>query len=1542
MAKDTFEVENGFRAGGTTFKKGDQAPIRYRTQLEQAERPVDPANPIQAAPPNFGQPVIPHIFTFSGIASTLSRSYRSHDEAIRDSVHNAHVMLNDPMVAGPLFARQRMVSLLNWTIESEDDKDPHLKAAADELKKIVSKTRRFAEYRRALSEAIWYGRYAVMNKYGVAKKKVNGKRLNYYYIKDWTPVSGDKLVFRYDDGIKTYDPDGVGIKVSPAHITKDIIAGDRPIEYFAEGTAVFLERWERDRVVVHKHMIRDGEYEDPLMGSQVHGVGLRNFLYWTWYQKQEAMAQLVEIIELTSRGFTVYYYPSGNEQYRQKLEEVAKAQAHTNVIMMPVDADPGMPDPIQNIPPNNGGVQVLREIIDDFYGDIITRFILGQTLSSKSSATGLGSGVADLHHDSLKQIVKYDATNLEETITREMLTPLKNWNLPQYRDHEFNFRIQTESNIPREELEALQQAWSMGAKIKTSDLMDKIGASIPTEDDDVVYNPMVVQAIEGADQGMGMPGMPGMGGMPPEGGDGLPPDDGGGGDPELPPDDGQPGIVLPEQQDPEQAQKDDRQAKFGPILNRKADSNERKAYAKKKYAQQGELFGGEGRVNTSRRPRGLQPMSGRPATQAMAKEMGWSYNLGDYKQIDGQQYQLLATKDPTKPRWHKVDTQIGQKDLFGGQDDEPDTTVSKPAEKVTREGDQVQTPDGIGRVVDIHDEHDAIEVELDDGNIHLYEPSELSQTEPEPEEEPPAEAAEPVAHKPKKTGYKEYEYRGYTIEAYTTELGNRVKHWNITPPGDMHPSDAANTLKQAIEDIDRYMQSDEGNRQALLQEAEAINAGKDRGELPAEEVVDLFQNDDGIHSIDDAYDTLMYREFGEGLEPEEAVEREPIDPKLYQKLPVETYSVEGPYKLKGGEVINVPPMVGDDGQEIKLWRMGGLKPIPFGRNNSLEASIHPDEYPKPNHDRQRIIVACGLGVDSFAMLVAMKEKGVRPDVIHWADTGSERHQTYQAFNVLQKWCKDNDFPPIVAVRRRCPQAGHLSLIHQNWRTEQAPSARMGANHSCSESWKLQPQRNYDRNLPWLWDYNKPVTMIGFDADEVEGSTRRGLKDSQPKAVEMIGFDAEEVGKRKSGNASYAVESRTDKDSNAAYETRFPLAEWGLDRQDCVDMIREENLPVPGKSACIHCPFSKKCELHEMKASGELDGVIALERRFNAAQQQRRTEHAANLVQLETEFNGQTDKELAAQIKDLKARKDELEADDKQQLTALVGLAKARNRNFNTGLDRAGRHMENLAAEPMQETDAQKVGLRADPMPDPEFIGEGPPEPPMLDDDEPYEAFPDDDPAADPAPRTFEQQVKQIGSYGEFKQLYNETLDRMMNYPTDQAGSLVMSEQMGLLADTYPEYADRIDDELAPEPAKDTTQRGMFGEDYEPETYTDEEYKDLTGEDRTAKAPTPQKQEYQDSFFDTGQKRDIEGQELLFEDADGVDRPAPAKPATQYDPAKFITIAADDITKLRKPDVYRVIDSAPIDAMEMLAQYIKDNRPDLADEVDEVMQEIAEE
>lgn len=63
----------------------------------------------------------------------------------------------------------------------------------------------------------------------------------------------------------------------------------------------------------------------------------------------------------------------------------------------------------------------------------------------------------------------------------------------------------------------------------------------------------------------------------------------------------------------------------------------------------------------------------------------------------------------------------------------------------------------------------------------------------------------------------------------------------------------------------------------------------------------------------------------------------------------------------------------------------------FAHDNEREAFIDTLGIP---HDGAPCIVCYGGGVDSTAMLTAMKREGVTPDLILFADTGGEKPSTH--------------------------------------------------------------------------------------------------------------------------------------------------------------------------------------------------------------------------------------------------------------------------------------------------------------------------------------------------------------------------------------------------------------------------------------------------------------------------------------------------------------------------------------------------------------------
>lgn len=458
---------------------------------QQQDDQTDPWTKIDGMPPNAGQPVLPHVVTFQGFVSAAAKVYRASDEALRDSYENARFMRNDPAIMECVEQRERSVSLLNWRIQPDDEKDQLQVEMCSRLKKLIEFIPAFMRYRLSLASAIWYGKYAVAHTWGA--RIIHGVR--YQTVTKWRPVHGDKLAFRFDDGTTDYDPDSVGIRCgaalgASATSAKIWLDGHRdqilPTDW---GLAYFLKPRERHMLAIHRHMIEDGEYDDPLSADRIHGVGIRSRIYWCWYQKQEALAWLMEYLERSAFGIEMWYYPWGNDEAKKQAEKAATERIGNgrNVVLVPrPPGAEGMSYGVERIEPGMAGAEVLKSILIEYYGHLIKRYILGQTLTTEAAGTGLGSNLASIHLDTFLQIIRHDAINLSETLTTDLVEPLKRINFPWASDIPVKFVIDTESPDVATKLEAWLKAWEMGCKLRERDVMDMIGAETPEEGEAVL------------------------------------------------------------------------------------------------------------------------------------------------------------------------------------------------------------------------------------------------------------------------------------------------------------------------------------------------------------------------------------------------------------------------------------------------------------------------------------------------------------------------------------------------------------------------------------------------------------------------------------------------------------------------------------------------------------------------------------------------------------------------------------------------------------------------------------------------------------------------------------------------------------------------------------------------------------------------------------------------------------------------------------------------------------------------------------------------
>lgn len=202
-----------------------------------------------------------------------------------------------------------------------------------------------------------------------------------------------------------------------------------------------------------------------------------------------------------------------------------------------------------------------------------------------------------------------------------------------------------------------------------------------------------------------------------------------------------------------------------------------------------------------------------------------------------------------------------------------------------------------------------------------------------------------------------------------------------------------------------------------------------------------------------------------------------------------------------------------------------------------------------------LVISYGLGVDSTAALVGLKDRGIRPDLILFADTGSEKQETYDYLPVIQEWLKRVGFPAVEVVRNEVKDFKHwppYRTLGENCLTNGTlPSLAFGFK-SCSLKWKVAPQERYAKT----WGPARATWRQG-------GQVRK-----------VIGYDAGPKDRRRYAQAQGVEDKR--------YSYWYPLIDWGWDRDQCKAVIRAEGLPVPPKSACYFCPATQPEELHEFR------------------------------------------------------------------------------------------------------------------------------------------------------------------------------------------------------------------------------------------------------------------------------------------------------------------------------------------------------------------------
>lgn len=441
------------------------------------DRPADPAKPLDPS----GQPrgdagiVLPHPVTFQGLANVGNRNYSyQFDEATLHSRENAERMRLDPVIGACLRLRTYPTALLTAHIEPDDDEDPAQVAIAMKCQKLLIQAPPpgFTFIKRwLLDDGIFKGRSGAQIRYQWVYKK--GR--NWQMPTLFRPIDGDKLTFDWANR--------VGILVQSGHIA--------PVDRLANserGRVYYATPEERQQLIVHEFEPEDASFYKPRMGGAIHGTGYRGKLYWLWALKDRVWAMGMDFLQWFARGLTVYYFPTGNNSYYQQLVSFVKAQDGASSLFIPRGPDDNQSErpPVDFIQPSTASPAFIQQLITSYFDDLFKLNILGQTLTSGTASTGLGSGVAQAHQQTFENFVKYDAEALGETLTRDYLRPFYDFNYPGVPCGRWVLDVDN-PNVGQM-IENAQALYEMGAAIAEEPLMEAAGLPLPKTGQTILTN----------------------------------------------------------------------------------------------------------------------------------------------------------------------------------------------------------------------------------------------------------------------------------------------------------------------------------------------------------------------------------------------------------------------------------------------------------------------------------------------------------------------------------------------------------------------------------------------------------------------------------------------------------------------------------------------------------------------------------------------------------------------------------------------------------------------------------------------------------------------------------------------------------------------------------------------------------------------------------------------------------------------------------------------------------------------------------------------
>lgn len=172
----------------------------------------------------------------------------------------------------------------------------------------------------------------------------------------------------------------------------------------SDGAALWPMGW-----IQHRHAARSG---------YLARSGLYRVLAWPWIMRQFSLRDMAEWLEIYGLPMRLGFYPPGAEAAEKATlyRAVQDLGRHAAGIM-----PEGMRIELQNAA--EGQSDPFMAMVN-YCDQVMSKAILGGTLSSTPGATGMGSGVATLQGEVRRDLLVSDARQVQGTLTRDLVWPI--------------------------------------------------------------------------------------------------------------------------------------------------------------------------------------------------------------------------------------------------------------------------------------------------------------------------------------------------------------------------------------------------------------------------------------------------------------------------------------------------------------------------------------------------------------------------------------------------------------------------------------------------------------------------------------------------------------------------------------------------------------------------------------------------------------------------------------------------------------------------------------------------------------------------------------------------------------------------------------------------------------------------------------------------------------------------------------------------------------------------------------------------------------